>query len=143
MIMSTSKGSLDIRLEPVQANSTDVIYHVSFLNPGTETLHQHQDYDFKILKNGEEIFSAARQTNQPLIHNVEGTISVPYNFGQTGDYSVEIQILGLGFGPTLVPTDENAVFPITVTPEFPLGLTGVLVGVISSSILLTRKLKLF
>lgn len=143
MIMTTSKGSLDLRLEPVQANSTEVRYNVSFLNPGTETLHQHQDYDFKILQNGEEIFSAARQTNQPLIHNVEGTISVPYNFEVTGDYSVEIQILGLGFGPTLVPTDENAVFPITVTPEFPLGLTGVLVGVISSSILLTRKLKLF
>lgn len=143
MIMTTSKGSLDIRLEPVQANSNQVRYNVNFLNPGTETLHQHQDYDFKILKNGEEIFSAARQTNQPLIHNVEGTISVPYNFEETGDYSVEIQILGLGFGPTLVPTDENAVFQITVTPEFPLGLTGVLVGVISSSILLTRKLKLF
>ena len=142
VIMTTSKGSLDIKLEPVLSNSTEVRYRVSFLNPGTETLHEHQDYDFKIFKGGQEIFSAAKQTNQPLIHNVEGTISVPYNFGEIGEYSIEVLILGLGFGPTLVPTEENVIIPITVTPEFPLGLTGVLAAVIASSILMTRKLKL-
>ena len=143
MIMTTSKGSLDIRLEPIQYDSTEVRYNVSFFNPGTETLHEHQDYDFRILKNGEEIFSAARQTNQALIHNVDGDISVPYNFSEGGEYTVEILILGLGFGPTLIPTEENVSFPIVVTPEFPLQAVGVLAAVIGSSIALTRKARLF
>jgi hypothetical protein len=48
---------------------------VSFLNLGTGTLHEHQDYDFRILKDGEVIFSAARQTGQAVLHNVEGTLT--------------------------------------------------------------------
>ncbi|HKX80964.1 MAG TPA: hypothetical protein VJL54_01785, partial [Nitrososphaera sp.] len=90
MIKTTSKGSLDIWLEPIVSNSTSVQYNVRFLNPGTETLHEHQDYDLKILKEGQVIFSAAQQTGQSLIHNVEGTIFVPYNFAQPGEYEVEI-----------------------------------------------------
>jgi hypothetical protein len=143
MIMTTSKGSLDIRLEPIQSNSTEVRYNVSFFNPGTETLHEHQDYDLRILKNGEEIFSAARQTNQALIHNVDGDISVPYNFEEGGEYTVEILILGLGFGPTLIPTEENVSFPIVVTPEFPVQVVGVLAAVVGSTIAVTRKARLF
>ena len=143
MIMTTSKGSLDIKLEPILLNSTDARFRVSFLNPGTETLHQHQDYDFRILQDGQEIFSAAKQTNQPLIHNVEGTISVPYNFATTGEYSIEVQILGLGFGPTLVPTEENAAFPIKVIPEFPAGVIVAISALMVGSIALTRRYKLF
>ena len=143
MVMTTSKGSLDIQLEPVESNSTSVRYNVSFLNPGTDTLHEHQDYDLKILKEGQVIFSAAQQTNQPLIHNVEGTISVPYSFAEPGEYEVEIQILGLGFGPTLVPTDENAVFPVRVVPEFPAGVVGMMAALVGSTIVVTRKLGVF
>ena len=142
MTTTTSKGSLDIKLEPIESNSTSVTYKVSFLNPGTETLHQHQDYDFKILKGGQEVFSAAKQTNQPLIHNVEGTISVPYDFEEGGEYSVDVEILGLGFGPTLVPTDEDAVFSVQIVPEFPVAFVGIMaMTVIGSAIALTRKFK--
>lgn len=141
MIKTTSKGSLDIWLEPIVSNSTSVQYNVRFLNPGTETLHEHQDYDLRILKEGQVIFSAAQQTGQSLIHNVEGTIFVPYNFEQAGEYEVEIQILGLGFGPTLIPTDENAVFPVRVVPEFPAGMVGLMAAVYGSTVAVTRKLR--
>lgn len=139
MIVTTSKGSLDIQLEPIESSTPEVKYKVSFLNPGTETLHQHQDYDFKILRDGQQLFSAAATVNQPLIHNVEGSITVPYTFQQGGDYSIQVDILGLGFGPTLVPTDESAVFQVVVTPEFPTGAAIAVAALVGITITLTRK----
>ncbi|HEX9678272.1 hypothetical protein [Nitrososphaera sp.] len=142
MTKTTSKGSLDIRLEPIQISSHQVQFKVSFLDPGTNNIHQHQDYDFKILKNEQEIFSAAKQYNQPLLHNVEGTITVPYTFEQNGGYAVELQILGTGYGPTVIPTDENAVFSIQVTPEFPAGALFAIAAVTAGTIATARIKKL-
>ena len=90
MIAPTSKGTLDIRLEQTWNENGSVIFKVSFLNPDTDTLHEHQDYDFRILKDENEVFSAARQTGQNLIHNVEGTITVPYTFQENGDYTIQV-----------------------------------------------------
>jgi hypothetical protein len=47
MVQTTSKGTLDVRLEPTWSEGGQASFNVSFLNPGTNTLHQHQDYDFK------------------------------------------------------------------------------------------------
>ncbi|MGI0012376.1 MAG: hypothetical protein ACREBU_02880 [Nitrososphaera sp.] len=143
MRATTSKGSLDILLEPEWNESGTVKFRTSFLNPGTNEFHQHQDYDFKILQGGNEIFSAAKQINQPLIHNFEGKITVPYTFEQNGDYVVEVDVLGLGSGPTLIPTDESVQFNIKVTPEFPAGMTAAVAGLVASAIILTRKLRRF
>lgn len=138
MTKTTSKGSLDIRLEPVQLSSHEVQFKATFLDPGTNNIHQHQDYDFKIKQGEQEIFSAAKQINQPIIHNAEGTIFVSYEFEQNGDYEVEILLLGTGIGPTLVPTDENAVFPVQVTPEFPVSALGAIAAVTAGTIAATR-----
>jgi hypothetical protein len=143
MTKPTSGGSLDIKLEPIMSTSTNVTFKVSFLNPGTDQIHEHQDYDFIIKQGEEQIFSAAQQLNQNLLHNAEGTITVPFNFSDKGSYTVEIQLLGLGFPPVPI-TPENAVFPVEVTPEFPAGIAGIAVAaVMSSAILLSRRLKLF
>ncbi|MGH9879559.1 MAG: hypothetical protein ACRD5H_18170, partial [Nitrososphaerales archaeon] len=68
-------------------------------------------------------------------------ITVPYKFEQNGDYVVEVDVLGLGSGPTLIPTDESVQFNIKVTPEFPAGMTAAVAGLVASAIILTRKLK--
>jgi hypothetical protein len=115
---------------------------VSFLNPGTDTLHQHQDYDFKILRGGQEVFSAAGQTGQPILHNVEGTLTVPYTFQENGDYTVQVDLAGTGIGPT-IPTDEEATFSIAVTPEFPAGfLVAALAALMTTAIVLAQRRKL-
>lgn len=142
MTKPLSGGSLDIMLEPIISNSTDVRFKVAFLNPNSTTLHQHQDYDFVIKQGESEIFSAARALNQPLIHNVEGTITVPYKFLQNGDYTVEVRVLGLGFPPIPI-NPETATFPIQVTPEFPAGMIGVAATLVGAAIVATRKFKLF
>ena len=144
MVKTTNKGTLDIRLEPVWSESGEANFNVSFLNPGTEAVHQHQDYDFRILKDGQQVFSAANQTGQAILHNVEGTLTVPYTFSENGDYTVQVYLAGTGIAPT-IPTDEEATFPITVAPEFPAGivLAAAMAASMTTAVLLTRRLKFF
>jgi len=141
MVDTTSKGTLDVRVEPTWNENGSAAFRVSFLNPGTDTLHLHQDYDFRILKDGTEVFSAARQTGQALIHNVPGTITVPYTFQENGDYAVQIYLAGTGISPT-IPTDEEATFPIQVTPEFPAGAIGAIAALMTGAIVLARRYKI-
>ena len=142
MVKTTSKGTLDVRLEPTWSEGGQASFNVSFLNPGTDTLHQHQDYDFKILRGGQEVFSAANQTGQQILHNVEGTLTVPYTFQENGDYTVQVDLAGTGIGPT-IPTDEEATFSIAVTPEFPAGvLVAALAALMTTAIVLAQRRKL-
>ena len=145
MMQTTSKGTLDIGLAPTWNEGGQATFAVSFLNPGTDTLHEHQDYDFRILKDGQQVFSAANQTGQAVLHNVEGTLTVPqvpYTFQENGDYTIQVYLAGTGI--PAIPTDEEATFPITVVPEFPAG--GILAAVIAASmttaVVLSQRLKL-
>jgi hypothetical protein len=143
MVKSTSKGTLGISLAPTWSDAGQATFTVSFLNPGTQTVHQHQDYDFRIMKNGQQVFSAAGQTGQSVLHNVEGTLTVPYTFQENGDYTVQVFLAGTGI--PAIPTDEEATFPITVAPEFPTGggiLAIVLAGSLTTAIVLSQRMKL-
>src|SRR5688572_6264823 len=139
MTATTSKGTLDIKLEPTfdPDDPHKATFRVSFLNPDTDTLHEHQDYDFRILKDGTEVFSAARQTGQALIHNVEGTITVPYTFQENGDYTVQIYLAGTGIAP-IIPTDEEATFQIQVVPEFSAGALGAVAALMATVVVFAR-----
>ena len=142
MMKTTNKGTLDIRLAPTWNDGGQATFTVSFLNPGTDTVHEHQDYDFRILKDGQQVFSAANQTGQAVLHNVEGTLTVPYTFQENGDYTVQVYLAGIGL--PAIPSDEEATFPITVVPEFPAG--GVLAAVLAASmitaIMLSQRIKI-
>jgi hypothetical protein len=142
MMQTTSKGTLDIRLAPTWNEGGQAAFTVSFLNPGTDTVHVHQDYDFRILQGGQQVFSAANQVGQPLLHNVEGTLTVPFTFQENGDYTVQVYLAGTGI--PAIPTDEEATFPITVVPEFPAGgiLAAVLAASMTTTVVLSQRLKL-
>src|SRR5918998_4232031 len=142
MAQTTSKDTLDIRLAPTWNEGGQATFTVSFLNPGTDTLHEHQDYDFRILKDGEQVFSAANQTGQAVLHNVEGTLTVPYTFQENGDYTIQVYLAGTGI--PAIPTDEEATFPITVVPEFPAGgiVAAVLAASMTTAVVLSQRLKL-
>jgi hypothetical protein len=141
MVQTTSKGTLDVRLVPTWNEGGQATFNVSFLNPGTDTLHEHQDYDFRILKDGQQVFSAANQTGQALVHNVEGTLTIPYTFQENGDYTIQMYLAGTGI--PAIPTDEEATFPITVVPEFPAGgiLAAVLAASITTAVVLSQRMK--
>ena len=142
MAQTTSKNTLDIRIAPTWNEGGQATFTVSFLNPGTDTLHEHQDYDFRILKDGQQVFSAANQTGQAVLHNVEGTLTVPYTFQENGDYTIQVYLAGTGI--PAIPTDEEATFPITVVPEFPAGgiLAAVLAASMTTAVVLSQRLKL-
>jgi hypothetical protein len=143
-IVPTSGGSLDVMLEQIWTDDGSARFKISFLNPNTTQVHEHQDYDVLFRQGEDQIFSAAASINQPLIHNVEGTVTVPvepYTF-PPGDYVVEVQVLGLGFPPIPI-NPETATFPITVIPEFPAGMIAAVAVVMAGSIALTRRFKVF
>lgn len=138
---TTSKGTLDIMVEPTWNENGSASFRVSFFNPGTNTLHEHQDYDFRILKDGTQVFSAAQQTGQVLIHNVEGTITVPYTFQEEGDYTIQIFLGATGIAPP-IPTEEEVEFAVTVVPEFPAGIIGAVVAAtMAGSLVFARKFR--
>jgi hypothetical protein len=141
MVKTTDKGTLDVRLEPMWGEGGQADFNVAFLNPGTDSLHEHQDYDIRILKDGQQVFSAANQTGQAVLHNVEGTLTVPYTFQENGDYTIQVYLAGTGISPT-IPTDEEATFSITVVPELPAaGILAVTLSalMITTSIVLARR----
>jgi hypothetical protein len=141
MVKTTDKGTLDVRLEPMWGEGGQADFNVAFLSPGTDSLHEHQDYDIRILKDGQQVFSAANQTGQAVLHNVEGTLTVPYTFQENGDYTIQVYLAGTGISPT-IPTDEEATFSITVVPELPAaGILAVTLSalMITTSIVLARR----
>jgi hypothetical protein len=101
LLQSTTGGSLDINITSPEVISTDkeVKFKINFFEPGTDTIQVHVDYDFQVLKNGKEIFSAAKQINQPLLHTAEGSITIPFMFSSFGSYSIKIPVLGINFIP--------------------------------------------
>jgi hypothetical protein len=139
MVKTTDKGTLDVRLEPMWGEGGQADFNVAFLNPGTDSLHEHQDYDIRILKDGQQVFSAANQTGQAVLHNVEGTLTVPYTFQENGDYTIQVYLAGTGISPT-IPTDEEATFSITVVPELP--AAGGILAVTLSALMITTSIVL-
>ena len=102
LLQSTTGGSLDVNITSspeVISTDKEVKFKINFFEPGTDTIQVHVDYDFQVLKNEKEIFSAAKQINQPLLHTAEGSITIPFMFSSSGSYSIKIPVLGINFIP--------------------------------------------
>lgn len=102
MISSTNDGSLDVKISPqpipiVSQNETK--FKITFFEPNSTSVQVHVDYDFIIFLNNQEIFSASKQTGQPLLHTAEGIISIPYKFSSPGLYNIKVPVLGINFVP--------------------------------------------
>ena len=114
LVKSTTDGSLDVNISPspeIINTNDEVKFKINFFEPGTNKIQVHVDYDFQILNNGEELFSAAKQISQPLLHTAEGSVTIPFTFSSPGDYSINIPVLGINFVPI---NPESAKFEFTV-----------------------------
>ena len=101
LFQSTSGGSLDVNITSPEVINKDkeVKFKINFFEPTTDKIQVHVDYDFQVLDNGKEIFSAAKQINQPLLHTAEGSVTIPFMFSSSGVYSIKIPVLGINFIP--------------------------------------------
>ena len=89
-------------------------FRIGFLQPNTDELQWHEDFNFIVLKDGKEVFRASNQTGQPNIplHSIPGTMDIPlftYNFQKSGEYTIKIPVFGILFNP-IIP--EEAEFTI-------------------------------
>jgi len=138
MVKTTSGGKLDVKLEPSCTNNTNCNFKVTFLQPNSQTVQVHIDYDFVLSKNGATIFDAAKSTNQQLLHTAEGSVTIPYKFNDTGTYQATVTLYGVVFVPI---NPETAQFPITVAPEFPSGIVIAAAGFAAVAIVTSRIVK--
>ena len=112
---ATNGTSVDIDLQikpfPVTKN-VDTQFMITFLQPSTQSVQVHVDYDLAISKMNSEVFRASFKTGQPLLHTAEGIVKIPYKFDQEGQYSVQISVLGINFIPIKT---EQALFDLKVS----------------------------
>ena len=111
----TDGNSLIIELQiqpfPITKN-VDSQFMITFLQPSSQAVQVHIDYDFAITKNNSEVFQASSITGQPLLHTAEGIVKIPYKFTQDGDYSLQVSVMGINFIPIKT---EQALFDLKVS----------------------------
>ena len=112
---ATNGTSVDIDLQikpfPV-AKNVGTQFMITFLQPSTQSVQVHVDYDLAISKMNSEVFRASSKTGQPLLHTAEGIVKIPYKFDQEGQYSVQISVMGINFIPIKT---EQALFDLKVS----------------------------
>jgi len=112
---TTNASSLEVLLVPLSNVSREEMhFKVGFLQPNSTELQRHVDFNFIIVKDGKEVFSASNQTGQPHIplHSIPGTMDIPlftYDFQKTGEYTIKIPIFGILFNP-IIPEEAEFKF---------------------------------
>lgn len=114
-LFSTSSGnSIDVKVEPIPIPiivKDQTKFKISFYQVNSSQIQVHVDYDFIIFKDNKEMFSAAKQIQQPLLHTAEGMVTIPYQFINPGEYDLKILIFGINFIPISL---EESTFKISV-----------------------------
>ena len=138
-IVTLEEAKLDVLLELNMGDNSQAKFELSFLDTGTDHVHQHIDYVFEIAdNNGTRIFSAV-PPGQSTLHTAEGVVTIPYSFQKNGDYAVNVIVYGVDFIPTI---PQVATFPCNDIPEFPASVLGVVAAIMGVAIVVSRYLKL-
>ncbi|HEV2192707.1 MAG TPA: CFI-box-CTERM domain-containing protein [Nitrosopumilaceae archaeon] len=107
-IKLTSGGTIKVGFstDPANPNPGDQTQlKISFINKQTNAIQPHIDYRVTVTQGQNQIFGI------PITHTAEGSVSIPYQFQNAGDYQVTVSVEGILFQPI---SPETAVFPITI-----------------------------
>lgn len=105
--------NIDLQIQPFPiSKNLDSQFMITFLQPSSQTVQVHVDYDFAITNNNSEVFRASTKTGQPLLHTAEGIVKIPYKFDQAGEYSLHVSVMGINFIPIKT---EQALFDLKVS----------------------------
>ncbi|MGA8739207.1 MAG: hypothetical protein WB501_09290, partial [Nitrososphaeraceae archaeon] len=70
---------IDLQIQPFPVTqSENSQFKITFLQPSSQTVQVHVDYDFSISNMNSDVFRASSSTGQPLLHTAEGIVSIPY-----------------------------------------------------------------
>ncbi|HSF28634.1 MAG TPA: CFI-box-CTERM domain-containing protein [Nitrosopumilaceae archaeon] len=107
-VVSTDKGTLQVGLSTVPADplpEEQTKLKIDFINKNTKTVQEHIDYSITVAKDDTQVFGI------PLTHTAIGSVTIPYEFQEAGEYKVSVDVQGILFQP--IPT-ETASFVITI-----------------------------
>ena len=99
--LPTEKGTLDVKMsydEIIPGEQTRL--NIDFINPQSQNVQEHIDYRITVIKDdGKTIFGPI-----PLTHTSTGSVSIPVQFTEEGNYSVDFEVEGILFQP--IPLEE-------------------------------------
>ena len=107
-IVLTDKGTLEIGLSTIPAHpqpGEQTKLKIDFINKNTKAIQEHIDYSITVTKGNNQVFGI------PLTHTAIGSVTIPYEFQEAGEYRVSVDVQGIVFQP--IPT-ETASFAISV-----------------------------
>ena len=107
-IVLTDKGTLEVGLSTIPAHpqpGEQTKFKIDFINKSTKAVQEHIDYLITVTKGDQQIFGI------PLTHTAIGSVTIPYEFQEAGEYKVSVDVQGIVFQP--IPT-ETASFTISV-----------------------------
>ena len=110
-ILLTDKGTLEVGLATIPAQpqpGEQTKFKIDFINKNTKVSQEHIDYSIAVTKGNNQVFGI------PLTHTAIGSVTIPYEFQEAGEYKVLIDVQGIVFQP--IPT-ETASFTISVGKE--------------------------
>lgn len=103
LVVPTDKGTLDIdfALEPDEVSAGEPArMKIDFVNPGTERIQVHIDYELAVSAAGAD----APVMAIPLTHTSSGSVSIPIEFETDGPHTVQVGVRGILFQPIPVET---------------------------------------
>lgn len=115
-ILPTDNDTLDVKLSYEDISPRNQIpLHIEFINPQTDKIQEHIDYRITVSKDGNNIFGPI-----PLTHTSLGTVNIPVEFPEEGNYFALIEVEGILFQP--IPL-ETVSFSIAVGESPPGSVT--------------------
>jgi hypothetical protein len=106
-IKPTSGGTINVGFstDPANPNPGDQTQlKISFINK-QNAIQQHIDYRVTVTQGQNQVFGI------PITHTAEGSVSIPYQFQNAGDYQITVSVEGILFQP--IPP-ETAVFSLII-----------------------------
>ena len=107
--LSSDKGTLNLRINTIPENPSPgetVKFKIDFINPKNDKIQEHIDYKFTLQKDGTNVFGPI-----PLTHTSSGSVTIPVEIPEAGNYFGLIEMEGILFQP--IPP-ETASFSIPI-----------------------------
>ena len=108
-VLSSNKGTLNVGIKTIPENPSSrstVKFQIDFINPKNDKIQEHIDYKFSLQKDGTNVFGPI-----PLTHTSTGSVTIPVEIQQAGNYFGLIEIEGILFQP--IPP-ETASFSVPI-----------------------------